>query len=302
MHALQLNNLTKTYSNGTQALKGINLNIEQGDFFGLLGANGAGKSTIIGIISGLVNKTSGTVKVFGTDIDQDQFLARTHIGLVPQEFNFNIFESPITTLISQAGMYGIKKEIAIERAEIILKELGLWDKKDEQSRTLSGGMKRRLMIARALIHNPRLLILDEPTAGVDVELRNGMWEYLAKINQTGTTIVLTTHYLEEIEALCSNLAIMKGGVINLQGGVKELLSGLDGNEYLFEVKEINSDQFSKLKFSSEYSIENNQITLNITKDYELNKAISEVQSQNLHILAIKPKINRIEKLYLDVTN
>ncbi len=303
MLALSINNLTKTYSNGTQAIKGINLNIEEGDFFGLLGANGAGKSTTIGVITGLVNKSSGTVEVFGTDINVDQFTARKNIGLVPQEFNFNIFETPMSTLVSQAGMYGISRENAIPRAEQVLRDLGLFDKKDVANRTLSGGMKRRLMIARALIHSPKLLILDEPTAGIDVELRNGMWEYLSRINkEQGTTIVLTTHYLEEIEALCNNLAIIKNGVVTLEGDVKELLNNLDGNEYIFETKEITDSQKTSLKFNTEFSLDNNQITLNITHDYDLDKAISQIQSQQLHIIGIKPKINRIEKLYLDVTN
>ena len=211
--AVHIKNLRKVYSNNLEALKDVSLSIAAGDFFALLGPNGAGKTTLIGIATGLTNKTAGTVEIFGTSIDQNPELAKTYIGLVPQEFNFNIFEKVIDIVTTQAGYYGIPRAQALTDAESILKELGLWEKRNEKAMALSGGMKRRLMIARALIHHPRLLILDEPTAGVDVELRRSMWEFLKKMNASGTTIILTTHYLEEAEALCRNVAIINKGSI-----------------------------------------------------------------------------------------
>ncbi|MCC7500370.1 ABC transporter ATP-binding protein [Candidatus Nomurabacteria bacterium] len=229
MHAIAVKGLRKTYApqkgqgEGTEALKGVSLTVEEGDFFALLGPNGAGKTTLIGITSSLVNKSDGEVKVFGVDIDKDRSLAKTHIGLVPQEFNFNIFEKVIDIVTTQAGYYGIPRAEALSRAEKLLKDLGLWEKKDMPSQTLSGGMKRRLMIARGLVHNPKLLILDEPTAGVDVEMRHGMWEFLKKLNAEGTTIILTTHYLEEAEALCRNIAIINKGTIVVNEPMQQLL-------------------------------------------------------------------------------
>ncbi len=211
--AIIIKDVSKVYSTGTEALKAVSLTISEGDFFALLGPNGAGKTTLIGILTGLTNKTSGTIEVFGASIDSDLERAKTYIGLVPQEFNFNIFEKVIDIIITQAGYYGIHRSVASKDAEVILKELGLWEKRNDKAMTLSGGMKRRLMIARALIHHPRLLILDEPTAGVDVELRRSMWEFLKKMNANGTTIILTTHYLEEAEALCRNVAIINKGDI-----------------------------------------------------------------------------------------
>ncbi len=211
--AIIITDVRKVYSTGTEALKGVSMRIEEGDFFALLGPNGAGKTTLLGILTGLTNKTGGTIDVFGASIDSNPELAKTYIGLVPQEFNFNIFEKVIDIIITQAGYYGINRTTALQDAEVILKELGLWEKRNEKAMALSGGMKRRLMIARALIHHPRLLILDEPTAGVDVELRRSMWEFLKKMNQNGTTIILTTHYLEEAEALCRNVAIINKGAI-----------------------------------------------------------------------------------------
>ncbi len=229
MHAIAVKDLRKTYApqkgqgEGTEALKGVSLTVEEGDFFALLGPNGAGKTTLIGITTSLVNKSDGEVKVFGVDIDKDRSLAKTHIGLVPQEFNFNIFEKVIDIVTTQAGYYGIPRAEALSRAEKLLKDLGLWEKKDMPSQTLSGGMKRRLMIARGLVHNPKLLILDEPTAGVDVEMRHGMWEFLKKLNEEGTTIILTTHYLEEAEALCRNIAIINKGTIVVNEPMQQLL-------------------------------------------------------------------------------
>lgn len=229
MHAIAVKDLRKTYApqkgqrEGTEALKGVSLTVEEGDFFALLGPNGAGKTTLIGIVTSLVNKSGGEVKVFGVDIDKDRSLAKTHIGLVPQEFNFNIFEKVIDIVTTQAGYYGIPRAEALSRAEKLLKDLGLWEKKDMPSQTLSGGMKRRLMIARGLIHNPKLLILDEPTAGVDVEMRHGMWDFLRKLNKEGTTIILTTHYLEEAEALCRNIAIINKGTIVVNEPMQKLI-------------------------------------------------------------------------------
>ena len=235
MSALEIKNLNKIYSNKFEALKGIDLNVNQGDFFALLGPNGAGKSTTIGIICGLVNKTSGSVKVFGHDIDTDNDAAKACIGVVPQELNFSQFESCLSIVLNQGGYYGIKRSVAMERAEKYLKKLGLWEKRNECSRNLSGGMKRRLMIARALIHEPKMLILDEPTAGVDVELRRSMWDFLIDLNQQGITIVLTTHYLEEAESLCKNIAIIDQGKIVEDTSMKQLLSKLDKETFFFDL-------------------------------------------------------------------
>jgi ABC-2 type transport system ATP-binding protein len=221
--AIEVNDLRKTYAGGTEALKGVTLTVEEGDFFALLGPNGAGKTTLIGILTSLVTASSGEARVFGASLATDKDLAKTYIGLVPQEFNFNIFEKVIDIIVTQAGYYGIPRAEALSRAEELLKALGLWDKRDAVSQSLSGGMKRRLMIARGLIHKPRLLILDEPTAGVDVEMRLGMWDFLRKLNESGTTIVLTTHYLEEAEELCRNIAIINKGQIAINEPMKGLL-------------------------------------------------------------------------------
>ncbi len=246
MNAISIKGLRKTYSTGTQALKGVDLTIEDGDFFALLGPNGAGKTTIISIVTSLTRKTSGEVKVFGTSIDEDPDKAKTYIGLVPQEFNFNIFEKVIDIVTTQAGYYGIPRKEALERADEILKELGLWDKRNTMAQQLSGGMKRRLMIARALIHKPRLLILDEPTAGVDIEMRLGMWNFLRRMNEEGTTIILTTHYLEEAEQLCRNVAIINKGEVRLNEPMQKLLEahGKDKLEdvYLGIIQEAKSEQ------------------------------------------------------------
>lgn len=235
MNAIEIRDLRKVYAGGTEALKGVDLTIKEGDFFALLGPNGAGKTTIISILSNLNRKTSGEVKVFGTSIDQDPVRAKTFIGLVPQEFNFNIFEKVIDIITTQAGYYGIPLAEARERADVLLKELGLWEKRNEPSQRLSGGMKRRLMIARALIHKPKLLILDEPTAGVDIEMRLGMWEFLRRMNAEGTTIILTTHYLEEAEQLCRTVAIINKGEVRLHEPMKELLdsNGKDKLENIY---------------------------------------------------------------------
>jgi ABC-2 type transport system ATP-binding protein len=222
--ALAVQNVKKTYKGGTHALKGVTLTVPQGDFFALLGPNGAGKTTLIGIITSLVNKTEGTVKIFGHDIDNELEKAKTYIGLVGQEVNFNPFERPFDIVVNQAGYYGIPRDVAMPRAEQLLKDLSIWDKRDKNAMQLSGGMKRRLMIARALVHKPKFLILDEPTAGVDVELRRSMWDYLTQLTKNGTTILLTTHYLEEAEQLAKHVAIVNKGEIVLQGTMDELLA------------------------------------------------------------------------------
>src|SRR6204780_3173547 len=237
MHALAVHALSKTYRNGVQALKGIDLEVEQGDFFALLGPNGAGKTTLIGITTSLVTKTGGTVQVFGHDIDRELEAAKSCIGVVPQELNFNMFETPLTIVVNQAGFYGIERRIARTRAEKYQKQLHLWDKRDSMARGLSGGMKRRLMIARALMHEPRLLILDEPTAGVDIEIRRSMWEFLRNINEQGTTIILTTHYLEEAENLCRNVAIIDGGKIIERDSMANVLRKLQTEMFVFNLRD-----------------------------------------------------------------
>src|SRR5215813_2909111 len=237
MNALSVRGLTKTYRNGVEALKGIDLDVEEGDFFALLGPNGAGKTTLIGIITSLVNKTAGEARVFGHDIDRELEAAKACIGVVPQEINFNMWESPFTIVVNQAGFYGIPRPVARQRAEQYLKQLQLWDKRNAISRGLSGGMKRRLMIARALMHEPRLLILDEPTAGVDIEIRRSMWEFLRGINERGTTIILTTHYLEEAETLCRNIAIIDGGLIAERDRMSSLLRKLQAETFVLSLRE-----------------------------------------------------------------
>ena len=236
MYALEVNQLRKTYKNGVEALKGVSLTVEEGDFFALLGPNGAGKSTLIGIISSLVNASAGDVRVFGTSVQQERSKAMSNIGLVPQELNFNQFEKPLDIVVNQAGYYGIPREIALERAEKYLKQLQLWDKANKWSRTLSGGMKRRLMIARAMVNEPRLLILDEPTAGVDIEIRRSMWEFIREINDRGTTVILTTHYLEEAESLCRNIAIINGGRIAESTEMRALLGRLQTETFVLNLK------------------------------------------------------------------
>src|ERR1700754_1537020 len=236
MHALALRQLTKVYANGIKALKGIDLTVDEGDFFALLGPNGAGKTTAIGITTSLVNKSGGTVEVFGHDIDTELEAAKSCIGLVPQEINFNMFETPFTIVVNQAGFYGIPRPLAKQRAEKYLKQLQLWDRRNTLSRGLSGGMKRRLMIARALMHEPKLLILDEPTAGVDIEIRRSMWDFLREINERGTTIILTTHYLEEAETLCRNIAIIDGGRIVERDRMSSLLRRLNTEVFVLNLR------------------------------------------------------------------
>ena len=295
--ALSIKNLTKIYSDSFKALDGISLDVRQGDFFALLGPNGAGKSTTIGIICSLVRKTEGAISVFQHDVDQDFSSAKHLIGVVPQEFNFNQFEKPIDILITQAGYFGIKASIASVRAEKYLKQLGLWEKRNDFSRNLSGGMKRRLMIARALIHEPKLLILDEPTAGVDIELRRSMWNFLKEINGNGTTIILTTHYLEEAENLCRNIAIIDHGKIIENTSMKSLLKMLDRETFVLDL----SNEIDACPEIEGYSIslkDQNQIEVEIPKSESLNELFSELSKKNISIISMRNKTNRLEELFL----
>lgn len=297
--ALSIKNLRKTYDNQLEALKGIDLDVAKGDFFALLGPNGAGKSTTIGIICSLVRKTEGVVTIFGHDIDRDFSIAKQFVGVVPQEFNFNQFEKPIDILVAQAGYYGIKANIALERAEKYLKQLGLWERRNEISRTLSGGMKRRLMIARALIHEPQLLVLDEPTAGVDIELRRSMWEFLKEINDQGTTIILTTHYLEEAESLCRNIAIIDHGTIVKNTSMKALLKQLDRETFILDVREELTEcptlEGYPLTLADGHSIE-----VDVTKGQSMNEIFIELSRQNIHVISMRNKANRLEELFFDM--
>jgi ABC-2 type transport system ATP-binding protein len=297
--ALSITNLRKTYDNQFEALKGIDLDVATGDFFALLGPNGAGKSTTIGIICSLVRKTEGVVTIFGHDIDRDFSIAKQFVGVVPQEFNFNQFEKPIDILVAQAGYYGIKANIALERAEKYLKQLGLWERRNEISRTLSGGMKRRLMIARALIHEPQLLVLDEPTAGVDIELRRSMWEFLKEINDQGTTIILTTHYLEEAESLCRNIAIIDHGTIVKNTSMKALLKQLDRETFILDVRE-ELAECPTLEGYPLTLVDGHSIEVDVTKGQSMNEIFIELSRQNIHVISMRNKANRLEELFFDM--
>ncbi len=299
--AISIKNLSKTYSNGFQAIKDINLDIPQGGFFALLGANGAGKTTIIGILTDLVRKTEGTVKVFNYDIDKNMNDAKRCIGVVPQEFNFNIFEKVINIVVDQAGYYGIPRNEAIPRAMEVLEQLGLKDKAEEQSKNLSGGMKRRLMIARALVHKPKILILDEPTAGVDVELRHGMWKYLTKLNEEeGVTILLTTHYLEEVEQLCEEAAIIKQGQIIKQDKVSNLLRSLESEAYFIDVKPETLNKNIKLVGFDLKIVDDSTLEAVLQKNQVINDLVKELDKYNIAVQSIRPKGNRLEELFLNV--
>ena len=297
--ALSIASLTKTYDNNFKALKGIDLDVSQGDFFALLGPNGAGKSTTIGVICSLVRKTSGKVKIFGIDIDEDFSAAKQFVGVVPQEFNFNQFEKPIDILITQAGYYGIPASIATERAEKYLKQLGLWEKHNMPSRSLSGGMKRRLMIARALIHKPQLLVLDEPTAGVDIELRRSMWTFLEEINRQGTTIILTTHYLEEAERLCRNIAIIDKGSIVQNTSIKNLIKQLNKETFVLDLKE----EIKSCPALEDYPItkvDSHTLEVAVDKNKSLNNLFSVLSKQGIEIVSMRNKTNRLEELFIDM--
>lgn len=297
--ALQISQLSKTYGDHFEALKGIDLRVESGDFFALLGPNGAGKSTTIGIICSLVRKSSGSVSVFGHDIDADFANAKRHIGVVPQEFNFNQFEQPIDILVNQAGYYGIGRHLALERAERYLKQLGLWERRREPSRTLSGGMKRRLMIARALIHEPKLLILDEPTAGVDIELRRSMWDFLCDINQRGTTIILTTHYLEEAESLCRNVAIIDHGKIVQNTSVKALIKQLSVETFVLDTR----DELVVAPEIEGYRIahtDSHSLEVEIASGQTINPLFAALAEQAIEVLSMRNKTNRLEELFISM--
>ncbi len=299
MKALQIHNLQKTYANGMVALKGVNLEVRQGDFFALLGPNGAGKSTTIGILCSLVNKTAGSVKVFGVDLDDDPAWVKSQIGLVPQEFNFNIFQPVGEILINQAGYYGISRKVATERTEHCLKELDLWDKRFEMAKELSGGMKRRLMIARALVHRPKLLILDEPTAGVDIEIRRSMWRFMQQINAQGTTIILTTHYLEEAESLCNNIAIIDAGVTIEQTSMRDLLRRLHTETFVLYL----DTQVETLPDCGDYQvrlIDPTTLEVDIHKDQSMNELFAILSACNIHVLSMKNKSNRLEQLFMSM--
>ncbi len=298
MSAISINNLKKVYSNGTVALKGINLEIKEGDFFALLGANGAGKTTAIGILTGVVVKTGGTVKIFGIDIDKDHVTVKKMIGVVPQELNFNIFERVQDIIVSQAGYFGIDRDKAIKESEFVLKKLELWEKRDQPSRNLSGGMKRRLMIARALIHKPKLLILDEPTAGVDVELRHGMWDYLRELNKQGTTILLTTHYLEEVEQMCKSAAIIKTGEIVASDSVRRLINILEQETYIVHVEQVKP--LNRLKEYGPKVIDETTLEVDLHKEQKLNDFIEKLSLDGMVLSDIRPKGNRMEMLFLKI--
>lgn len=295
--ALSIRGLKKVYHNGLEALKGIDLDVKEGDFFALLGPNGAGKSTTIGVVSSLVVKSAGTVRIFGQDIDEDFSIAKRDIGIVPQEFNFNQFEKVFDIVVNQGGYYGLPRKLVVERAEKYLKKLGLWDKRSMPSRSLSGGMKRRLLIARALVHEPRLLILDEPTAGVDIELRRSMWAFLQEINQQGTTIILTTHYLEEAESLCRNIAIIDKGSIVENTSTKALLQCLDKETFLFDVK----DELSAPPVLADYFVslmDSKCVEVELLKGQSLNHVFSLLAEQSIEVLSMRNKANRLEELFV----
>jgi ABC-2 type transport system ATP-binding protein len=297
MNALSVRGLTKTYKNGVQALKGIDLEVEQGDFFALLGPNGAGKTTLIGIVTSLVTKSGGTATVFGHDIDRELEAAKACIGVVPQELNFNMFESPETIVINQAGFYGIPRAEARRRAERYLKQLQLWDKRDKASRGLSGGMKRRLMIARALMHEPRLLILDEPTAGVDIEIRRSMWDFLQEINRRGTTIILTTHYLEEAETLCRDIAIIDGGRIVERDRMSRLLRRLHTETFVLNASAPLAAaprlEGYPVRLTDEHTLE-----VEVSNEQNLNDLFGRLSQLGIQVVSMRNKVNRLEEIFM----
>lgn len=298
-NALEIHSLTKTYRNGFQALKGIDLTVAAGDFFALLGPNGAGKSTTIGIISSLVNKTAGSVKVFGTELDDDPMEAKRYLGLVPQEFNFNVFEPVEEIVINQGGYYGIPRAEAVKRTEQLLKQLGLWDKRREMARNLSGGMKRRLMIARSLVHNPKVLILDEPTAGVDIEIRHSMWRFLREINAQGTTIILTTHYLEEAEQLCRNIAIIDKGSIVQNTSMKALLNQLNMETFVLDLAK-DLDASPTINGYPVRLIDANTLEVDVEKEQCMNELFRQLTEQDIRVRSMRNKVNRLEELFMSL--
>lgn len=296
-NALTIRNLTKTYPSGVTALKGIDLDVQEGDFFALLGPNGAGKSTTIGIISSLVNKSTGTVHIFGKDLDTERFAAKSCLGLVPQEFNFNVFEPAVEVVVNQAGFYGIERQLAFQRAERYLRQLGLWEKRRTMARNLSGGMKRRLMIARALVHEPRLLILDEPTAGVDIEIRHSMWRFLRDINARGTTIILTTHYLEEAESLCRNIAIIDHGVLVENTSMKRLLNTLHTETFVLDLAG-PLPALPELPGHAVQLVDDHTIEAEISREKSINRLFEDLSAHGIDVRSMRNKTNRLEQLFM----
>ncbi|WP_036769478.1 ABC transporter ATP-binding protein [Photorhabdus australis] len=299
-YALELTQLTKTYTGGIKALRGIDLNVEAGDFYALLGPNGAGKSTTIGIISSLVNKSSGKVKVFGYDIDTDIVNAKRQLGLVPQEFNFNPFETVLQIVLNQAGYYGVPRNVAQVRAKTYLSQLDLWEKRDQRAIRLSGGMKRRLMIVRALMHQPKLLILDEPTAGVDIELRRSMWSFLKELNAQGTTIILTTHYLEEAEMLCRNIGIIQHGELVENTSMKNLLSQVESETFVFDLAMQNP--IFELAGYDYRLLDMSTLEVDVQRGQGINGVFTQLSAQGVHILSMRNKANRLEELFVSLVN
>jgi len=295
--ALTIQDLRKTYANGAEALKGIDLQVEAGDFFALLGPNGAGKSTAIGIICSLVNKTSGSVKVFGHDIDTQRDNAKSCIGLVPQEFNFNQFEPVIEIVINQAGYYGIPRQEARERAEFYVQKLGLWNKRRNMARELSGGMKRRLMIARALVHEPKLLILDEPTAGVDIEIRRSMWEFMRETNAQGTTIILTTHYLEEAENLCKNIAIINNGLMVEHTAMNTLLRKLHVETFLLNLRE-PLQELPSIEGYKMSLLDKDTLSVEISREHTINDLFKKLDQYHIQVTSLRSKTSRLEEVFV----
>ena len=299
--ALEIRDLRKTYDNGVQALKGVSMRVEEGDFYALLGPNGAGKSTLIGIVSSLVNKSAGEVRVFGVDLHANRSQAMRLVGLVPQEINFNMFEQPLDILVNYAGFYGIPREQALVRAEEELKKAQLWDTARKMSRTLSGGMKRRLMIARAMMTRPKLLILDEPTAGVDIEIRRGMWKTLKEVNAAGTTVILTTHYLEEAESLCRNLAIIDHGRIIEEGPMKTLLAKLDVEGFLIDVMGTVPASLPQIEGATLLAEDDHTIDLEMPRDMDLNRVFAALDTAGIRVRSMRTKSNRLEELFVRLT-
>jgi ABC-2 type transport system ATP-binding protein len=298
--AISIKNLRKTYDNGFEALKGISLEVEQGDFFALLGPNGAGKSTTIGVISTLVNRSAGEVEVFGRNVDTHVYETKLDLGIVPQEVNFNLFERVEDIVITQAGYYGLPRTLAKERSDKYLRQLGLWDKRRDRSRSLSGGMKRRLMIARALVHEPRLLILDEPTAGVDIELRRSMWDFLIELNGQGTTIILTTHYLEEAEQLCRNIAIIDNGAIVENTSMKSLLAEIDSQVFVLDVLKADLPKAALcLKDFDARTLDDQSIEVTVRRGGSINAVFAQLENAGVVVTSMRNKTNRLEQLFIN---
>ena len=301
--ALEIINLTKVYKGGLKAVDDVSFDVKAGDFFALLGPNGAGKSTTLGMISSLVNKTAGKIKIFGFDIDTDYSQARKHLGVMSQEVNLNVFETPLNILITQAGFFGIPKKEAKEYAEYLLKEIDLYDKGNTQVRFLSGGMKRRLMVVRALVHKPKLLILDEPTAGVDVQLRNSLWEMISKLNKEGLTVILTTHYLEEAESMCNHIALINKGKLHINTDMKTFLKSADKNTYIFDLKNTNDKKNIELKSGIAKIVDDQTLEVEVSKNTPLNDIFSELTTTHgLEVLSVRTKEAKLERLFIDIAS